>query len=241
MNLALGGDNNLRAGQETVIEHPYIDCFDNGIAEPLTTYAYADMVEFVREVAEDHASNPVDALVGEDVSGRIPTLIAHHFLRHAARAGHVSEVPGTFFMASGRILGDNTRAEQKEAWQINLSKYAAQLVGSLGISQVAIITEYIYSGDSVKRLIKAFQEAGASTSHYEAVGKELYLGNQWISRQASLAKLAVGVEKHESEPVSLRHTDFDPQEISQLRYFIKDYSKAIYLSIFGELPPAKNI
>lgn len=61
------------------------------------------MIGFAEDLLRTHSEKPIDILVGDDVSGRVPTLIAHRFLRLAQAGSHIETVPRTFFMASGRV------------------------------------------------------------------------------------------------------------------------------------------
>lgn len=230
------------ATPQTIGVHPYaVDTplEDWSLARNLVRSSnFGDIAKFGQRLIAEHAYEPFDLLVGEDVSGRVPTLIAHRLFRLAAAGGHVESVPETVFMASGQL--DNYIPEKgkkrdkiETEWTRNLSAYAQRLVGTVPVNRVAIVTEIIGSGASVARLRKAFSDQRAEVVVFNADLWNLYLGH---SRGCLTSRNAVGVEKNPPKATSHRRPDFNGSESAKLRLFLDDYSKALYARLFESDP-----
>ena len=71
--------------REHIKKHPYV-IDENGLHIPYRLVD-SDGIEsgiiFGEELFNQHADTPIDLIVGDDVSGRVPTLIAHRLFRLA--------------------------------------------------------------------------------------------------------------------------------------------------------------
>jgi hypothetical protein len=215
-------------------QHPYLIQGEGQdfrvIPNKMTYHVNIDkIVDIGSLLLNQHARNPIDLLVGDDVSGRIPTLIAHRLLRYAREDGLVDTPPRTVFMASGnkpKTRNLYSRWSTERTWQKNLHDHAKQLVATHATNRVVIITENVSKGKSIRRLEDAFEVSGVKdVSRLNFISKELYLnGTEVVSDD----RKAVGVEKYPPEATSRRHPEFDGAKSAGLRHFLDDYSEAIY-------------
>jgi hypothetical protein len=53
--------------------------------------------DFEEEILNSHLAGPIDIIVGDDVSGRVPTLFTHRFLR-LERGGGSRKQCSTYFL-----------------------------------------------------------------------------------------------------------------------------------------------
>ena len=209
--------------------HPFVESTDMSYPDTLCG-SFDRMVEFERGILGRHEQRPVDVIVGDDVSGRVPTLVTHYLLREAADKGKIAERPQTWFMTSGLMrstYGDDCETINED-WQHNLTGHAARLLEGTNVKNALVITEIVGTGRSVKRLKTAFTDNGIHAEHV-ASGTE-YLGGHGND---TADRAGVGVEKFPPEPVSRRHVGFSGRESAEFRGFLKDYSSAIYNEIFG--------
>ena len=215
--------------------HPYIS------QEPDLNYPLClvdnirDLEGFQREVLSIQR-NGLDLLIGDDVSGRVPTLLAHEFLRLAEAGGHIDRAPDTFFMTSGHLpeVSSLQKLEKLRAgWSQNLQDRAAKIVGAVGTAQRAVIvTEVMATGRSVRRIQEAFRPYGITA--IPVVSGTSYLnghGSQCPDRPV------VGVEKHAPEPISRLHVHREPARVAALRHFLHDYARILYTRIYNEPAP----
>jgi hypothetical protein len=157
-------------------------------------YYLDEMAEAQKAIVDEHCENPIDVIIGDDVSGRIPTLITHRFLRLAHAAGHIDTVPHTMFMASGNVMQFSDPDGAEQAWRKNLTAYAGLILGQIAAKNVKVITDLVVTGDSVDRLKTAFSAQGVEASH-RAILTGLYLRGYKQDRRL------VGVKKHGQDPV----------------------------------------
>ncbi|HEX5798312.1 MAG TPA: hypothetical protein VFX79_03065 [Candidatus Saccharimonadales bacterium] len=230
---------------KNITQHPYVkQPIYNNVGWYLAHGGFEGMVDFEKKMLDGHLSEPMDAIIGEDVSGRIPALTTHHFLRLAQAGGHIPTVPKTFFMATDGIPQTHdydTREEFEAALRNKLINHAAQITNTFDVQRAGIITEIIITGKSISRLEDALSSVGVSVDTYSVDDIFLNIGrNSGVLDPNDPNRIAVGVRKNALEAVSHKHPEINPKESAQLRRFIKDYSEAIYLTIFGELPPRKE-
>lgn len=213
--------------------HPYVGRgTDNFRLIPISmTYSVNidRVVHFGSYLLDQHSRNPIDLLVGDDVSGRIPALVARRLLRHAHDDGLVDTLPKTAFMASGKkpeTRNPYLRWKTEKTWQRNLHDHAKQLVATHATNRVVIVTENVVGGKSVERLEDAFESSGVTEiSRLNFTLPQLYLNGTGSENKD---RKAVGVEKYPPEATSRRHPEFDASESAELRYFLDDYSETIY-------------
>ena len=88
-------------------EHAYLNEFtdDREIPAKLmleeTVLSMLSLVDCVNDL--QLSDEPAQVIVGDDVSGRVPTLITRRFLELSHADQVFSEMPRTFFMASGTV------------------------------------------------------------------------------------------------------------------------------------------
>lgn len=207
---------------EQLLSHPITESSDQNAVLPLLGQ-FDNVVEFERNCIERQKNNPVDAIVGDDVSGRILTLITHRVLRLAVGAGQISEAPKTYFMASGAIRDDVGTTERN--WGSNMSEHVQGISRHNDLNSVLVITEIVSSGKSVDRLKMAFKSQGIKAGY---VSPRIATGNRLHLNQRNPARIGIGVEKHPPEPISRRVREFDGQRVHDLRKFLDEYSLAVY-------------
>jgi len=213
--------------------HPYLTGDDTAKVRTLGSVGTIEWVTKTnKELLTDHNQHSYDVLVGDDVSGRLPTLITHHFLRLAQAGGHTETVPRTYFLTSGmtRDFSD----EQIELWKHNLGMAARAIVAANDAHHIAIVTETTASGRSIQRLLESFWSQRGVTAHAYDMQSGTYLGGPGNHNHS---RVALGVEKYVPEPFSRRHPDFNGEKASRLRHFLADYAGVIYEEIFKEPAP----
>lgn len=231
--MSITDSSSFTSAYESVVNHPY--AANSGletVAGLADDYNFGEMVEFYEDIMTDEMIEPFDLIVGDDVSGRIPTLIMHRFLREARASGHLDEVPATVFMASGStgsIIQEEARNLETD-WVEKLQDHAGKVLGRVAAKKVLILTEVVFSGRSIERLKSAFNAHGVYaqpcvTPRIQA----LYLGRGSCARDRQL----VGVEKHPPQATTRRIPFFDSRESAKLRHFLNDYAVAIHGAIFG--------
>lgn len=223
---------------ETLDTHPYVyESGRGGIASELLEQDGYDSLKFFGEsIIDSNSRTPIDAIIGDDVSGRVPTLMAHHIIRYVQAAGQAETIPRTFFMASGRSRVDGKNADCSEIkWYENIIGHAEKLVLAYGLQRVLFITEITGTGKSINRLMDSFLELRVKAMHISEGSGMLYLGGQG---NPCADRSATGVEKFPPEPVSRRLTGLDSQKVNLQRSFIADYSRILYMAITGEKPPS---
>jgi len=222
----------------TIDIHPFVTGSRLDIPYHLTSrIGIAKVADMQKRVLDEHTIEPIEIIVGDDISGRVPTLITKRFLQLAQAGGHTETVPKTFFLASGIIRGLDVEARerQNEIWTNNLCEQAARMFGSLAISRALIITELIGTGDSMERLTVALKSAGIE----DVLGVTSLSGLHINSAPAANRdRIAVGLEKSANQPLSHRHPRFEGRKSAELRHFLFHYARIIYTQVFDEEPPA---
>lgn len=213
----------LLAACKTLEDHPFVvDNPDLQLPNSLVD-GFSDLARFEMSIVSYHNSRPIDLIIGDDVSGRVPTLITHRFLRLAKAGGHVNYMPQVAFMTSG-----HSRHEVNGPWQRKLTQHAGYLAGKTTIDRALIITECVATGASVGRIKNALTAHGVEVDYRTAHTPYLF--------SKDLDRAAVGVEKFPPEPTSRRHPSFDHQRVAGLRYFLRDYTDALYADVYNEHP-----
>ncbi|HVW23199.1 MAG TPA: hypothetical protein VHB51_01810 [Candidatus Saccharimonadales bacterium] len=199
------------------------------------------LVNFGKKFVAAHNTEPFDVIVGDDVSGRIPTLLTHYVLKMAAAAGYCDTVPPVYFMASGqqRAVGKFTR----EIWQENLDKAAKKIIIASNAKIVALITEYIATEETIKNLKDTFEKIpGVYTHKYVLNEPYIYLGgppSEPAHKQA--ARAVVGVEKIRPMPFSYRHPDFNGRHTAEFRNFLGDVAATVFENMYDEPAPHEGL
>lgn len=227
----------IDAAHEGIRRHPYPIGVGAEFPGNMTNkFGFGLVVAMEKEVLRRHTTEPIDVIVGDDISGRIPTLITHRFLRLAEAAGHIETVPRTIFLASGSLRGVSNTEETNAQWSANLNEYTKRLVGSLPVRNALIITEVISSGKAVGRLEDALLHSGVESVASLSVGTNgMYLHGTYSEDGG---RPIVGVEKYAPEPVSRIHPKFNGSEVAKLRHFVRDYTDAVYTAVLGEDAPS---
>jgi hypothetical protein len=224
----------MKSVPKSIIDHPYVSYADReGLFAPswlASGVGFHHMSKFCDDLLSEHQRRPIDAIVGDDVSGRVPTLIAHRLFRQALVGGYVDSVPRTLFMTSGRLdsIPRNSKDEIDNKWSENLRAHVGLIIGAMTVRRAMVLTEVVGTGRSVSRITEAFRSNGVEDTDYAVSGEALYLCGHGSS---NIDRRIVGVEKYPPEPVSRRHADFDGIESAKLRHFLDDYASAIYDNI----------
>jgi hypothetical protein len=212
-----------------VLSHPNLQIVGSLMASVDT------MATHLKTIVDKHQEDPFDIIVGDDVSGRVPTLIAHRFLRLAQAAGHIDTVPHTLFMASGEVPHRIGTGKIEQAWRANLTTYAGRILGQIAAKKVLILTESSVTGNSLDRIKEAFAAHGVEASDH-TITTGLYL---WGYKHRGQDRKLVGVEKRVPDPVTQRRRRAPSGEAADLRHFLNDYTDVLYQRVFGQ-PPAPN-
>jgi hypothetical protein len=221
-------------------EHAYLNEFkdDREIPAKLmleeTVLSMLSLVDCVNDL--QLSDEPAQVIVGDDVSGRVPTLITRRFLELSHADQVFSEMPRTFFMASGTVeLFEKSQTKEgvESIWRDNLTGYAALISARFLVERALIITDLVSTGASIDRLEYAFHKNGISTTVMTG-GESVYLlGTGSVARSRS----AVGVEKYCPEPTSHRHPESNPEKTRLLRDFVYKYAGVLYETTTGNKPP----
>lgn len=204
--------------------------------------------EIVAQMREPLREGRWSALLGDDVSGRLPSLVLGGLMRRIAEA-HGREAPGQFFFAGGSVAFPSSSLSR----EANLMKYIKEISPKLG-DRVLVVTEYIYQGRTLRMIADALKEAGvsfdvASLASYEEEPEELLLGTDatfFIGRRKThvtpffderrIASVASGVGKKEGKgrATSERLMPFDAQLVREARALADEYSRRLYEKYFEE-------
>lgn len=184
------------------------------------------MIPFGQSVIDMHAKKPIELLVGDDISGRTPTLIARKLLQQSHAAGLTENAPPTVFMSSGilHFISDNPDAFEEERWQNNLTDWAWSIYAKYQPTNALIVTDTKASGDSIYRIKMALYNTGISISSIN----ELIAAYEFYLKKKPVDKQAVGLEKRGISPTTFRRPDFDGDKAAKLRAFIDEYSKYLF-------------
>ena len=87
-------------------------------------------------------------LVGEDTSGRIPTLIVRHAINGLRQRRGERKIPTFFVQTTDFIHSDEERIGEEAAWETR-----AAALGSVG-GRALVVTDYIDKGYHIRNLIK---------------------------------------------------------------------------------------
>jgi hypothetical protein len=234
------------AGAEVIAErmpinrHPYLNNSGFYVAKDLVK-SLPDLVKMEKRILVGHIDEPFDIMVGDDVSGRVPTLITHYFLKMAAASGYCETPPSTYFMASGQETG--LSKDFRDRWAYGLAAKAKDIVEATGARRVALVTEYTATGRAMDKLQDGFQILpGVSTCRYTLNSLDVYLGGPQSHPSSKRDQRAiVGVEKIRPLPVSYRHPDFDGLKTTELRGFLGDMAVSVYEKIFQEAAPEEGL
>ncbi len=230
----------LSPAPEVLLSHPYVlsHSEDDIPRHLISEYGFERAVASTTELLEEHEHEPIEALVGDDVSGRVPTLIAHNLFRLALAGDHAVSVPRTYFMTSGQVFLNGWEGQNDVIWRWNLSKHAQHIVQAGALKKVMLVTDTIHQGTSMRRLRQAFTNQGVTPRVHEGrYGPWLRSENDLENHRLEASRQQVGVEKYPPEAVSRRHPDFEGSKTATLRRFLLDYSGVVYSTIFNEEAP----
>lgn len=153
-----------------------------------------DMVALCRKMKEAIDQGRYTALVSDEVGGRIPTLI----LRKVMKKLHPNQELKTLFVAAGQKsdLPDYDRDEDKADYK--------KLIKYLSVNQddyVLLVTQFIYSGQTIQKLSVALRDAG-----YGLKGLDVAATTAFHLSEEDLKK---GVVTSEDEDKMYRNRDVD--------------------------------
>jgi len=212
---------------ETISQHPYVA--EPDLAYPASLVAGFNQLRRVEElVLEAHEEQPIDLIVGDDVSGRVPTLITHSVFRLAKAAGHIDTVPRFSFLAAGYPpIG---HSPDESLWDENLRQHVRVLLGKISAENVLIMTDQICWGRSINRIRHAFMANSVDPNYIPAQMPTLDELQKLYPKTRD--RVVVGVEKSLPKPITHLHPAYNREEAAALRHFLHDYSGALYRSIF---------
>lgn len=194
------------------------------------------LTELALELKEGLLSEKWDSIIGDEVSGHLPTLFIHELMKRVAH-DHDAKVPVRILLAAGH----NGYDEQKLA--ANTEQFLASRKDRLG-ERALIVTEYIMTGKSVKRIVEAMPES--TEVDIAAVGllgrmprvggffrpTKIYhseSGNSFYG-----AHEYVGRKKVEHTPFTERDPDSDPELVRHARDRVVDLADSVYDQLFVE-------
>jgi hypothetical protein len=196
-----------------------------------------DIVNAETALLDDHIAAPIDAFVGEDVSGRVPTLVTHKLFEQAHATGQIASRPKTYFMSSGRLWGPGLEEKERQ-WADNLADYVALSGVAAEVSKARVITDFVDTGESSGRLVNALRQSGIEdVSTVEPLPDVLeYLS---CSDDTTGIRRMLGVTKVPLQPLAGINSHASPTGKTELRIFLEDYADYIYWRIFNEEPPRR--
>lgn len=214
--------------QQLLAEHPFV--VENPVR--LTSWLvgkYDGIAAFERDFLQEHRDNPIDLIIGEDVSGRAPTLLTHYFLKLAFQNQDIESVPRVAFIASGLLqypkIFDMPRRKEK-VWQRNINRRVRTIIDTESDTRVVILTERVSSGNSMRRILDAVHYAGVGDVQCRVAKNFPYLGDRMETGEGD--RKFTGVEKDIPRPVCKRRRDFNAEEVASFRRFLKFYAELIY-------------
>lgn len=173
------------------------------------------MVSLVKQLKEKVESGEYDTLISDDVGGRIPALILKKIIKQHSPDQKLE----TFFIASGKTyLPTSADKEKYERLQEHLKKITDKT------KKVLVVTQFIFTGKTLIRLVDALEEAGVNDfdiatvdamPHFEAEGllrsrlgnNNLYVGSEaWHHLHEEHEKLG-GIRKTKDYSPYPRRTD----------------------------------
>lgn len=188
-----------------------------------------EVARIVHTILNEHLRAPFDLVIGDDVSGRVPTLIVHKVMRLAHDAGLVTSSPPTRFITSGSVPIDrifnqvfvdgsdyndpelkkkyaNNLSKFKSEWSENIRKHAEILMGRIAVKKALIVTEFVSSGRSIERIAIPFLKKGVAVRCAQ-IAPLLYTADyeREDDEGENEERLIVGVEKNGTSAVSKRY------------------------------------
>lgn len=113
----------------------------------------------LRELAEDINSGKIQTLIGDDASGRIPTLILRNCIAEIYSENNMP-APRTFFI-NGPGGGSELNDEQREKRVGDIAQHFKQKMPNLDPDKkILLITEAISSGGSISLTLDACKQLG---------------------------------------------------------------------------------
>jgi len=208
---------------ETIDEHPLVLEHPRSIATKLVD-KMRNMADFQIDMLMSQQVAPVDAFVGDDVSGRVPTLITREVMKHAYSDGLVEAVPHVFFLAPNRYLAcKNDDAEEKHV--ALLTRQVGQYKNRRPFTSASVVTEFIQSGASIHQIMYALEANGVCANPVcpERIACDIYVGLDDGQKRAD-----VGMQKEPGAPVTQRAVHYSQDSVNQMRGFIRDYAGVLY-------------
>lgn len=119
----------------------------------------AELEDPLEKILEEIGSQDFDLIIGDDASGRIPTLIISKFFR--ARAENKNQKPPpTIFIANTPEAQQGMELKKTRRGKITeLVKKTVRSNGNIPL-KVLIVTEYIVSGRTLEQLVSVLRQMG---------------------------------------------------------------------------------
>lgn len=149
----------------------------------VVTSLYKPMKNMLTPVLENIKRGDYQLLIGDDASGRIPTLIVRKFINDAYKQSNQPGIKTRFLAGStthddmkvrdsskfereNKFLSENAKVSLREEKSRKIQNYVTELKENspLRISGALIITEYIETGRGLAPLIKALQGDDITTT-----------------------------------------------------------------------------
>ncbi|MBI2063970.1 MAG: hypothetical protein HYT65_03205 [Candidatus Yanofskybacteria bacterium] len=145
-----------------VLERPQIDTKKE---KEIHHEAIAKLEQPFEKILERIGSENFDLIIGDDASGRIPTLILSKFFKAKAEKED-RKSPQTIFIAGGtrNLFNDERKTIIKER-KARINQLLEKIIGGTGDEirpRVLIVTDTISTGDTLQPLIEALKEHGVS-------------------------------------------------------------------------------
>ncbi len=148
------------------------------------------MVSLVKQLKEKIKDKEYDTLISDDVGGRIPTLILKKIIKQV----NPDQKLETFFVASGKTYLPTFENEEKYA---KLQEYLKKMTGKT--KKALIITQFIFSGDTMIKLIDALRESGINNFDIASVDAMPYPEKkEMLMEKLGENKLYIGSEDFHS-------------------------------------------
>jgi adenine/guanine phosphoribosyltransferase-like PRPP-binding protein len=172
-------------------EHPKLKNIESG-------NLIAKFEPLLSKLAPAIKNHEYDLIVGDDASGRLPTLVLSSIFKKVYEQDKC-ELPKTIFLATGRISIDEDEEEKKN----KVIEHLKNLIQQKQInapdpdSRTLLVTEQIHSGGTISRLIEMFQEVGFLNIDVAALAtlhKEFY-EKQEFRKKFPQTRLYVGFDQ----------------------------------------------
>lgn len=113
--------------------------------------------QLLTSMAPDIRAGRWDAILGDDVSGRIPTLILRSVIARVYAEEGIKQAPSTYFVAMGKEFSKYPRDEEDHQRELDVKQY---LDSGKWPQRVLFVTDNIAGGGSIQTVLETLDDLG---------------------------------------------------------------------------------